>query len=844
MFAIAVWDERRRRARARARPARRQAALLRASSATSLVFASELKSLLASGLVEPELDYEAIDAYLTLGFFPAPRRRSRGVSKLLPGHRLVVDDGGVRIERYWAFPQPALERRGRCRGRTRRAAAREARGVRPAAADERRAARRDAERRPRLEPDRRADGPQHERAGQDVLGRLRRGRRRQRARRRALRRRRASAPTTTSSSSRSRRRPSTSTSSSGTSTSRSPTSRRSASSRSRELAARARHGRALGPGRGRALRRLPEAPRGGARRQLAARCPARSRSPALGCAAQGRRAARAGRSRTLAAARSGGAAARDERPPRRDAAGDARPRPARASSTAARRGARSRARARRAAGRSARRRRSTSTRSSARRRHAPLLRPCVDGALARGPRAVPRPRARRALRARSRRPEGAAARRRSTSCKQAARGLVPDRIIDKPKIGFFNGAVDGWFRAQTRRRDRRLPARARARATPSCSTRRRSASSSAPGERAGGTAYVAALGPDARGLAVDVPAARARRAPAPVARRVPRAGVSCATPSSRPPATRRTNLRAARREPRARRRCCRRPGSSSTTARPTTRVDGRRGACAPARLDRRCSTCRASASAVRGAPDRARASGGPRGARRDRRTSSSSSTPTSRSPPDYFERLLAAFAADPRSGSRAGRCYELERRRVARSGTSPARPSGAPRAPTAGRACRTCCRSSSASAGTASTSSRRTRAAGAPRRCSTCRSATTAARASATAVAWRACARRAAPAHYMGYRPWYLRLRALYHARREPPRSAMIWGYLAAALRARASGSPTGGARLPAPASRASARCRRAARGARPAERPVAAELARASVPARADDGAAPRPTR
>jgi asparagine synthase (glutamine-hydrolysing) len=34
--------------------------------------------------------------------------------------------------------------------------------------------------------------------------------------------------------------------------------------------------------------------------------------------------------------------------------------------------------------------------------------------------------------------------------KHAARGLVPDRIIDKPKIGFFNRAVDEWFRAQIR----------------------------------------------------------------------------------------------------------------------------------------------------------------------------------------------------------------------------------------------------------------------------------------------------------------------------------------------------------------------------------------------------------
>jgi asparagine synthase (glutamine-hydrolysing) len=34
--------------------------------------------------------------------------------------------------------------------------------------------------------------------------------------------------------------------------------------------------------------------------------------------------------------------------------------------------------------------------------------------------------------------------------KQSVRGLIPDRIIDKPKIGFFHRAVDEWFRAQTR----------------------------------------------------------------------------------------------------------------------------------------------------------------------------------------------------------------------------------------------------------------------------------------------------------------------------------------------------------------------------------------------------------
>ena len=49
-----------------------------------VVFASELKSVLASGLVASELDYEALDLYFTFGFIPGPRTPLRGVSKLAP----------------------------------------------------------------------------------------------------------------------------------------------------------------------------------------------------------------------------------------------------------------------------------------------------------------------------------------------------------------------------------------------------------------------------------------------------------------------------------------------------------------------------------------------------------------------------------------------------------------------------------------------------------------------------------------------------------------------------------------------------------------------------------------
>jgi glycosyltransferase involved in cell wall biosynthesis len=38
-------------------------------------------------------------------------------------------------------------------------------------------------------------------------------------------------------------------------------------------------------------------------------------------------------------------------------------------------------------------------------------------------------------------------------------------------------------------------------------------------------------------------------------------------------------------------------------------------------------------------------------------------------------------------------------------------------------------------------------------------------------------------AHYMGYRPWYLVVRSLWLARRDPAALALMWGYAAAALR-------------------------------------------------------------
>ena len=147
MFAVAVWDRDERRGvlirdRLGIKP------LYYALAGPHVVFGSELKCVLASGLVSDELDPEAIAAYLTLGYVPGPMTPLRQVRKLQPGERLVVADGRARLERWWRYPAPDPDPAPRSRGRVGGDRARQARRVGAAAVDERRAAGGDAERRP------------------------------------------------------------------------------------------------------------------------------------------------------------------------------------------------------------------------------------------------------------------------------------------------------------------------------------------------------------------------------------------------------------------------------------------------------------------------------------------------------------------------------------------------------------------------------------------------------------------------------------------------------------------------------------------------------------------------
>jgi asparagine synthase (glutamine-hydrolysing) len=106
MFALAIYDKRRGPGRERLLLARDHLGikpLLYARRGDRLVFASEMKALLASGLVEPTVDAVGLAELLAHGSVPQPHTMVQGVEMLLPAHRIVIEDGRFQRERYWSL---------------------------------------------------------------------------------------------------------------------------------------------------------------------------------------------------------------------------------------------------------------------------------------------------------------------------------------------------------------------------------------------------------------------------------------------------------------------------------------------------------------------------------------------------------------------------------------------------------------------------------------------------------------------------------------------------------------------------------------------------------------------
>jgi asparagine synthase (glutamine-hydrolysing) len=106
IFALAIYDKRGGPGKERMLLARDQFGvkpLLYSRINEGVVFASELKALLASGLVSRRIDSEALQQLLSLGSVYQPKTLLEGVFSLPSAHYMVVDCQGVHVQRYWSF---------------------------------------------------------------------------------------------------------------------------------------------------------------------------------------------------------------------------------------------------------------------------------------------------------------------------------------------------------------------------------------------------------------------------------------------------------------------------------------------------------------------------------------------------------------------------------------------------------------------------------------------------------------------------------------------------------------------------------------------------------------------
>jgi asparagine synthase (glutamine-hydrolysing) len=101
MFAFAIWDTEKRTLFAGRDLFGEKPLYYAMAPSGPLLIASEIKALLASGLVIPHLDVMSVDAFLAFGYVPPDRTIYENVHTLPPGHYLEWDDHGVRTARYW-----------------------------------------------------------------------------------------------------------------------------------------------------------------------------------------------------------------------------------------------------------------------------------------------------------------------------------------------------------------------------------------------------------------------------------------------------------------------------------------------------------------------------------------------------------------------------------------------------------------------------------------------------------------------------------------------------------------------------------------------------------------------
>jgi asparagine synthase (glutamine-hydrolysing) len=103
MFAFAIWDDRAKTVFIARDRVGKKPLYYSITRGGTLVFGSELKSLLEHPDVERKINPQALDAYFSLGYVPDPICIFENIEKLPPGHHLTFTNNRLTVERYWDF---------------------------------------------------------------------------------------------------------------------------------------------------------------------------------------------------------------------------------------------------------------------------------------------------------------------------------------------------------------------------------------------------------------------------------------------------------------------------------------------------------------------------------------------------------------------------------------------------------------------------------------------------------------------------------------------------------------------------------------------------------------------
>jgi asparagine synthase (glutamine-hydrolysing) len=118
MFAFGIWDTKERTlilARDRLGIKPLYYAQVEMDGGTAFIFASEVKAILATGLVERAVDPESLNQFLTFLWTPDPHTLFRGIRKLPPAHVLTLRGDELSVREWWDVSFDEIEE-GRSEG--------------------------------------------------------------------------------------------------------------------------------------------------------------------------------------------------------------------------------------------------------------------------------------------------------------------------------------------------------------------------------------------------------------------------------------------------------------------------------------------------------------------------------------------------------------------------------------------------------------------------------------------------------------------------------------------------------------------------------------------------------